>query len=221
MARMYTKSAAAFALSFDILRKITEGPLYFWTFTAEDLSHDVQFCWAWKIFMRLLNHRYRGSVCGLRVFERHVGDGLRHGRLHAHVVCNRYLRISELKRLARNTGIGQVMWVKKAWDGLDDYLSKYMTKEGRLRGVRQWAAFGHWDHCPVSRVIVESEEANLYRSVAAQLKLERQTHIWTKTKGLVEQILRERHPEQYKERNTHSAFNPHEGAAASASGNPF
>jgi hypothetical protein len=180
------KTQAAFLFSYDRLREISDR-LYFWTFTGNTACTDLQFTHAWHLFLRRLNKNYYGELFGLRVFERHPGDGERSGLLHCHCVVNLRLAIDVVKRLAVGSGIGRVMWVNESWDGLDGYLSKYLTKEHKLgHRIRSWAKFGYWDHCRVGSVVMESHEADLFRFTYLMFK--GQKGAWAKTRAEVERI---------------------------------
>jgi hypothetical protein len=183
-----TKSQAAFLFSFDRLQAIS-NQLYFWTFTASTSSHDWEFSHAWHYFQKRLDRYYDSSLFGLRVFERHPGPGPREGELHCHCVVNLKVSIWNAKRLARGSGIGQIMWVRKAWPGLNDYLAKYLNKQRKLTGIRSWARFGMWDHCTVNGVEVNSAETRLYKSVYTEFRGSQ--HAWINTRVKVAKIKRE------------------------------
>lgn len=163
--RLFTKSEAAFRLSF---RKLQEEnrKLYFWTFTAEHVETDRRFASAFHLFWDgRLRNRLPADFAALRVFQHHEGDGERSGLLHAHMVCNARLPVTELRRLAYGTGIGQVMDVRRAKRGLEDYLCRYMARDGGLFGIRTWAKLGYWEHCRKTDIEVHSRDADFFRAV--------------------------------------------------------
>jgi hypothetical protein len=165
-----SRSEAAFLLSYRRLASYFES-LYFWTFTAAELATDEQFAVAWWHFHKRLVKRFGGCVCGLRVFERHMGHGQRHRRLHCHCVISHRLEIRELKELAAGTGIGQVMWVRKAWPGMEGYLGKYLRKCFWTGGkIRRWAKFGPWEAVKVGDMELHSASADLFRELYAARK---------------------------------------------------
>jgi|CZKI01.1.fsa_nt_gi hypothetical protein len=180
-----SKSEAAFLFSFDRLRAISEK-LYFWTFTSESSCEDWQFARGWAYFQSRLRKRFDGGLCGLRVFQRFNGWGARHGELHCHAVVNQWVYVRTLRYLARGTGIGQVMKVLEAKSGLEDYLARYMSREGRLEGIRSWARIGCWDHCRVRDVECGGDEANLLRLCYAQFR--GNPRAWILARGEFERI---------------------------------
>jgi hypothetical protein len=158
-----SKTQAAFVLSYRRLSSYFD-PLYFWTFTAADKSKDWEFSNAWGCFQDRLHYVYGGCLCGLRVFERHMGRGVRRGTLHCHVIVSHRIGIGEVRRLAVGSGIGRVMWVRVCWSGMEEYLAKYMGKElGHGTGVRSWARFGPWDSVCVTNLVAHSATADLMR----------------------------------------------------------
>ncbi len=158
-----TKSEAAFRLSY---RKLAaeNRELYFWTFTAERIESDKEFARSWHRFSKRLKRIAGQGFCALRVFEPHYGGGERDGRIHCHMVCNRWLDVDALRKAALGTGIGQVMHVRQVDGGTEDYLVKYLQKSWRGKECRVWDAIGEWDHSRVRDIEVNSIEADFYRA---------------------------------------------------------
>ena len=155
-----TKSRAAFLFSAQRLAEISRR-LYFWTFTWEEewLALEI-YRRSWNRFTTALQRRTKADFAALRVWEEHQGG---HG-LHVHMLANERLDVNLVRVLAKRAGIGRIN-VRRAVQRDAEYLAKYMTKRGKIRGVRQWAALGNWQHTKVSDVEVESDDGKLLRTI--------------------------------------------------------
>ena len=187
--RLPSKRRFAFYQSFERLWALSSEH-YFWTFTPDGHVCDEGFLMGWKLFLDRWRYRRGGTLpCGLRVFE-----PFQSGELHAHAVINEWVSVNLLRDLARNTNIGPVMQVRRAWSGDAHYLAKYMTKTQRRLASRRrvWAKFGPWAHCRVRDVQVGGAYAELmrfaYQVVAPIAKSQKRR--WFEAKLLGEQLHR-------------------------------
>lgn len=161
------RERAAFLMSVEelfALAKQQGRQVYFWTFTwAEPMAY---WCYgpSWHRFSRWLVRDYTSDdFAALRVWERHPQG---HG-LHVHMLCNERLDVNHMRQGAVHFGLGYVLHVRKAIPKDAGYLSKYMTKDGRIPGVRQWAKLGNWEHVKCCDLEFHSKEADHFRAVNA------------------------------------------------------
>jgi len=141
-----TKSSEACSRSIEAL--VATGTATFWTFTFDPgfvlgymgVDHDES-ADQWDKCLRALR-KAKPDLAGIRVFEAH-----KNGRLHIHAFFNGHLPIRWVKALASRFGCGRIN-CKKAYQGLGEYLSKYLRKGQKMRhrnfrkGRRLWGNFG-------------------------------------------------------------------------------
>lgn len=151
---------------------------YFWTFTWPTPMSYWCYSKSWDRFVDLLNRNYTSEeFMAVRVWERHP----EHGGLHIHMLCNERLYVGLMRRLARHCGLGFVLHVAPVRDGyvvpgglkvgpsvsVARYMSKYMTKDGAIDGLRLWGKLGQWEHVKCSDLEFRSKEADAFRSANA------------------------------------------------------
>jgi len=95
------------------------------------------------LFLDTLRKYTSDAFCGVRVFERHPNRG----GLHVHMLCNERFYVGLARRLAAHCGLGRVLHVRLATLQDAEYVAKYVTKDEKIFGVRQWASFGDWESC--------------------------------------------------------------------------
>lgn len=162
------KTAAAFQLSARILREEQER-LYFWTFTFERTVSDR---WAMAMFDKLhewMSRWCNGLLRGLRVVELHKEHGV-----HFHVIMNRRIPVTIVRRVAKRWGFGRIH-VVRCWDGAAAYLSKYMVKEYRRQypcGMRRWGTLGGFQGTRVRDLVFESRSETNRRELFGRNKVD-------------------------------------------------
>lgn len=148
------RSKAAFIMSAEELFE-RNGKLYFWTFTWPDAMPVWCYANSWDRFAHSLIQNYtRDDFEALRVWERHPGG---HG-IHVHALCNERLDVNLIRELTVRYGLGKVVHVRKAVRKDVSYLTKYMTKDQAIPGLRMWAKMGCWAHVKGSDLEFESKE---------------------------------------------------------------
>lgn len=163
-----TKSEAAFRLSAEILFE-ESAPIYFWTFTFEDVYHHWEYPGAWRRFVRDIADLYAGALRGLRVIEPHVEHGL-----HYHALLNERVYVGLVRRIGKRYGIGRVQ-VERANRGSIDYLAGYLSKEfGRQRplhvGGARWGGVGGFAPVRVRDVEVQSPQMEAIKVAQSYLE---------------------------------------------------
>jgi len=129
----------------------TCSPCYLWTFTMAKVYPDE---WFGNMHMSLtcnVKNAARNSTGGkipknwggVRVFEVHPGG---HG-LHAHWVLRGWMDWKTMQTCALRAGFGKVVHVDPEPIKIDAayYLAKYLTKQDKIRGCRQWSNIGTYD----------------------------------------------------------------------------
>ncbi|MEO8204981.1 MAG: hypothetical protein ABI615_02295 [Chthoniobacterales bacterium] len=152
------KSQTAFLFSAE---RLAEKGLYMWTFTFADVLAIKETRKLWNHLLVLLRRRWP-DLCGLRVFELHETHGL-----HVHLITNRYIRVEEARKLAKQAGWERIHVMRTTADGAK-YLAKYLNKEREpcFKRWRLWAGFGKWDWSRVKDIQVESPRSVIWNACA-------------------------------------------------------
>lgn len=155
----------------------TASPCYLWTFTCAQVVPDNYFGNMHRSLIRNINDCARrqtpkssdgGTIPknwgGVRVFELHPKG---HG-IHAHWVVRGYMPWELMQKAALKSGLGKIVHVdpEPVSIGTAYYLSKYMTKEEKLRGVRQWSNIGTYEGIGKRDVVVESKRLDRIKALA-------------------------------------------------------
>jgi hypothetical protein len=179
----YNRSHAAFLFSAEMLAE-QSGWLYFWTFTWARRLELEEYRRTWNQFSTLLQRHSSPDFKGLRHWERHPRG---HG-LHVHMLTNERIDVNLVRQLTVRCGLGKVVHVRRGSLKDAKYMSKYMTKSGRIKGVRMWAALGHWEHSLVKNVRDKSKEADFYRKIyhSPDVQALPPNKRWLETRRLVE-----------------------------------
>jgi hypothetical protein len=155
------RSQIAFLKSAEVLESCT-GQLYFWTFTWKEKDLPIpEYRRTWNRFTVALRRRLPLGFKALRVWERHPGG---HG-LHVHMLSTIRMDLGMVRLLLERAGMGIVCHVAKAQTGCAKYLAKYLTKQGRIRGVKQWSKLGKWQHVLCGSIVFKSKEADFFRNI--------------------------------------------------------
>lgn len=149
------RTEAAFFLSGQRLFAESES-VYFWTFTFSEVMPDWYYSGTWQKFIGALCRFYGGTLRGLKVVELHKDHGI-----HYHALLNKRIWVGQVRRLAKQFGMGAVVHVKKADLGAVGYLQKYLSKDfcgaNRLHSaVSRWGAIGGFKPCRVRDLEVDS-----------------------------------------------------------------
>jgi len=164
---MLPRSALACWWSITHLIRSYPGDCYFWTFTSGQVVPDHWFanmhsrlvCIVKNMAARETRSSDGGTIPknwgGVRVIEVHP-DG--HG-LHSHWVVRGRYPWELMQRAALKAGLGKVVWVDPdpATKATAYYLASYMTKEGKLHGIRQWANIGTYDGIGKRDIEIDSD----------------------------------------------------------------
>lgn len=167
-----TKTTAAFLLTADRLFQPGEK-VFFWTFTFNVIHSDAEGSALFSEFLNHLQKVLKGDWGGVKVAELHKEHGI-----HFHALINRRLAVDIVRRVARCHGLGRIH-VERAWTdeeavrngkkkGAAAYLSKYLTKQqkqpiklckdGKIRSLRRWSAFGKIRHTRISDLVNDYPE---------------------------------------------------------------
>jgi len=155
----------------------TASPCYLWTFTTAEVVPDNFFgnmhrrltCKIKDMANRKTKSSDGGTIPknwgGVRVFELHPGG---HG-IHAHWVVRGYMPWELMQRAAIQAGLGRIVHVDP--DPVSPraayYLAKYLTKQTKLSGVRQWANIGTWEGIGKRDVTIESPRIEKIKALTA------------------------------------------------------
>lgn len=156
-----TKTATAFRWSVEELFAHSKA-VYLWTYTVVEVMPSWCMGPTWARFQNWMINTYE-PIQGVRIFEWHTNHGL-----HVHMLVNRRLPVTEVRRYASQLGFGR-MNVKRCHSvGAAKYLAKYLGKDrGKIpHGGRAWARFGGLGS-PVSSVQIISPE-NTQRMLRAK-----------------------------------------------------
>lgn len=145
------RSALACWWSVNRLVRTSSQPCFLWTFTIEDNVPDYVFATRHSQFVKGVSiaarrqDSYDGvtiprSWGGVRVFE----HGERRGRIHAHWVVRGRMPWHYMQHLAIRAGLGRVVHVdpKPVGPQVAHYISDYLVKGDKLRGLRAWSCIG-------------------------------------------------------------------------------
>jgi len=135
----------------------TSSPCYLWTFTmgSGPVQPDERMGHTHGRFVTLMKNAaqrqtpgpHGGTIPrnwgGVKVIEEHPGG---HG-LHAHWVARGRMPWHTVQHLAVKAGFGYIVHVdpRPATEASAFYLASYLTKGGKLRGLRQWGNVGTYD----------------------------------------------------------------------------
>jgi len=145
----------ALACWFSILHLIesTKGPCHLWTFTTEEVVPDEWFGNMHRVLIKYMGHAARqfstgGKIPpnwgGVRVFE--LFREKEGGTLHAHWVMRGFMDWYAVNDCASRAGFGRVhVDPDPVTRRTAHYLASYLGKQGKLRGIRQWANIGTYD----------------------------------------------------------------------------
>lgn len=125
---------------------------YFWTFTLPHVESDWVAQRMWDRAKVTLCNFCGGTLKGIRVVEIHPGG---HG-LHWHCILNQRVDVRVLRSKLSALGFGR-MRVKPCNKQTALYLSKYLTKQGKIYGIRRWGGIGGYDLTKVSDITIEDE----------------------------------------------------------------
>lgn len=159
-----TRTQTAFRWSVEELFEGSKA-VYLWTFT---LVKAMPSWWIGPTWQGLQHEIYKtyGVAQGVRVFEWHKNHGL-----HVHMLINRRMPVSQIRRIAARLGFGRIN-VKRCWDvGAGRYLAKYLGKDaGKIpHGGRAWARIGRLG-CAVNSVEFVSPSLTLRKEKARGLR---------------------------------------------------
>lgn len=154
----------------------TASPCHLWTFTSAEVVPDNYFGnmhrtlvanvgnWAKREKKSSDGGTIPKNWGGVRVFELHPKG---HG-IHAHWVVRGYMPWELMQKAAMQAGLGKIVHVdpepvsiKAAY-----YLAKYLTKEDKLRGVRQWSNIGTYEGIGKRDVSVESARLDRIKALS-------------------------------------------------------
>jgi hypothetical protein len=112
--------------------------------------------------------------------------------MHVHMLSNLRMDLRMVRFLLRRAGMGIVCHVRIVGKGYALYMSKYMTKEGRIKGVKQWSKLGKWQHVLCGDLVFILKDADLLRNIyhspeVQELPLKQR---WWRTKVLHDIALR-------------------------------
>lgn len=146
------RSTAAFRMSCEELFE-RNRKVFFWTFTWPDAMPHWCYSRSWERFIDCLRRRYTSNEFqALRVWEKHPQG---HG-LHVHMLCNERLGVNMVRRIAVHFGLGRVLHARRARHADSLYMSKYLSKDLGVTGLRMWAKIGKWQHCPKNELKFDS-----------------------------------------------------------------
>jgi len=150
---MLCRSALACWFSIMHLIESTQGPCYLWTFTTVKPYPDHYFgnmhgnlTLAMKDESRKFSTggKIPNDWGGVRVFEVH--EKRKGGGLHAHWVMRGRMDWYTVSECAKRAGLGRVhVDPKPVTMRVAYYVASYLTKNGKLHGVRQWSNIGTYD----------------------------------------------------------------------------
>jgi len=154
----------------------TCSPCYLWTFTCAQVLPDNYFGnmhrtlvanvgnWAKREKKSSDGVTLPKNWGGVRVFELHPKG---HG-IHAHWVVRGYMCWELMQKAALQAGLGKIVHVdpEPVTAATAYYLAKYLTKEEKLQGVRQWSNIGTYEGIGKRDVIVESERLTRIKNLA-------------------------------------------------------
>jgi hypothetical protein len=168
-----SKSETAFRFAAQTLGKQS---LFMWTFTFREVLNVKDTRARWNHLLTLLRRRWP-DLCGLRVFELHEFHGL-----HVHLVTNRFIDVTEARRLSFQAGWGRIH-VMRIPIVRATYLAKYLSKVRPecLKRWRLWAGFGEWDWTRVKDLIFESRFSRIYQACKEWLG-------WTGKRGFFDRM---------------------------------
>lgn len=133
------------ACRFSIRLLVGHGWAYLWTLTTPDEVELKELSQRWRKLI------WNGFEPCVRVFERHPGG---HG-YHVHFVTANRLDVEALRPRAEQAGFGRIN-VKRLPGTAAEYISKYLTKQRTLPGVRLWSCVG-FAGVPVKRIKATTE----------------------------------------------------------------
>lgn len=170
------KSEAAFHLCLTKLSEQT-GPLFLWTFTLKTVMDLDEARTSWNCLLTALLRTYP-QLHGLRVYELHPGG---HG-LHVHLICNTFMHVDVVRRLASKCGWGRIHAKRSNLDQAQ-YLAKNLSKRRPpcFKGWRLWSGVGDWERTKVSDIIRDSLFSRTYRAVKEWLG-------WNGNRGFFERM---------------------------------
>jgi hypothetical protein len=105
---------------------------------------------------------------GVRVFEEHPGG---HG-LHAHWVLRGRMDWYLVQRCALRAGFGKIVHVnpRPVTPKVAHYLANYLTKNGKLHGVRSWANIGTYDGIGKRDIVITSKRIERIKALQAYFR---------------------------------------------------
>jgi len=149
----------------------TRSPCYLWTITAPDVIPDSWFGRAFRKFILEIHHAqekgfFRQDWGGVRVYEVH--EKRAGGGLHVHWVVRGYMDYWTVRKASDWAGFGRIdVNPKPVTPRVCYYLANYLTKNGKIRGVRQWGNIGTYDGIGKRDIIVESPRIDRIKALQA------------------------------------------------------